>query len=281
MAIIEEGGIKFLDGITGKYIVVESDRIVDYIEYMNKNKIKAIYLCSLYYFNKEADFLQQCNFIERLNITSSSIENYSGLSYLHRLQELSLNEPKGKVDLGNHMDLKSLSVEFNKNIVGMGQLKNIKKLSLWNYRPKSKNLSEISELKDLQELEIIKSSIHSLEGSGNLRNLERLKLGYLNQLSYIDELEKIRESLKVLNFESCKKIVNHEYVACLNNLKELSFNECGNIETIHFIDQMPNLKRFIFMGTNIIDGNLQACARLEYVAFTNKKHFSHKNSDFQ
>lgn len=281
MSIIEADGIKFLDGIAGEYIVVESDRIVDYIEYINKNEVKTIYLCDLYYLNKEVDFLKQCNFIERLNITSSAIENYQGLSYLHRLKELSLNEPKGKVDLGNHMDLKSLSVEFNRNIVGMEQLKNLKKLSLWNYKPKSKNLSEISELKAVQELEVIKSSINSLNGSGNLLNLERLKLGYLNQLSYIDELEKIRERLKVLNFESCKKIVNHEYVACLNNLEELSFNECGNIETINFINKMPNLKRFIFMGTNIIDGNLQSCERLEYVAFTNKKHFSHKNFDFQ
>ena len=94
MIIIEAEGVKFLDGITGKYIVVESNRIVDYIEYINKNKIKAIYLCNLYYFNREVDFLQQCNFIERLNITSSTIENYSGLSCLHRLKELSLNEPK-------------------------------------------------------------------------------------------------------------------------------------------------------------------------------------------
>lgn len=281
MAIIEVEGIKFLDGITGEYIVVESDRIGDYIEYINKNKIKSVYLCNLYYFNKGVDFLRQCNFIERLNITSDTIENYSGLSYLHGLKELSLNEPKGKVDLGNHMDLKSLSVEFNKNIVGMERLKNLNKLSLWNYKPKSKNLIEISELQAVQELEIIKSSINSLNGSGNMLNLERLKLGYLNQLCYIDELERLKERLKVLDFESCKKIVNHEYVACLINLEELSFNECGNIETIKFIDKMPNLKRFIFMGTNIIDGDLQSCERLEYVAFTNKKHFSHKNFDFQ
>lgn len=126
MAIMEAGGVKFLDGITGKYIVVESNRIVDYIGYINKNRIKSIYLCDLYYFNKEVDFLQQCNFVERLNITSNTIENYSGLSCLHRLKELSLNEPKGKVDLGKHTDLKSLSVEFNKNIVGMEQLKKLK-----------------------------------------------------------------------------------------------------------------------------------------------------------
>lgn len=281
MAIIEVEGMKFLGGISGEYIVVESDRIVDYMEYINKNKIKSIYLCNLHYFNKEVDFLQQCNFIERLNITSSAIEDYSGLSYLNSLKELSLNEPKGKVDLGNFIDLKSLSVEFNKNIIGMEQLKKLKKLSLWNYKPKSKNLNEISKLKTIQELEIIRSSINSLNGAGNLLNLERLKLGYLNQLCYIDELEKIKENLKVLDFGSCKKIVNHEYVACLCNLKELSFNECGNIQTINFIEKMPNLKRFIFMGTNIIDGNLDSCERLEYVAFTNKKHFSHKNFDFQ
>lgn len=272
MAIMEAGGIKFLNGITGEYIVVESDRIADYIEYINKKRVKSVYLCNLYYFNKEIDFLKQCDFIERLSITSSAIENYSGLSYLHSLKELSLDEPKGKVDLGNHVGIKSLSVEFNRNIVGMEQLKKLNKLSLWNYRPGSKNLSEISGLKTLQELKIMKSSINSLKGSGNLLNLERLELGYLNQLAYIDELEEIKASLKVLNFESCKKIVNHEYVACLNSLQELSFNECGNIKTIDFIDKMPDLKRFVFMGTNIMDGNLQPCERLEYVAFTSKKH---------
>ncbi len=73
MSIIEVEGIKFLDGIAGEYIVVESDRIVDYIEYINENKVKSIYMCDLYYFNKEVDFLKQCNFVERLNITSSAI----------------------------------------------------------------------------------------------------------------------------------------------------------------------------------------------------------------
>lgn len=281
MAIIEKEGFKFTDGLEGRYIVVESSRITDYIEYINKNKIKAAFLSNLYYFANEIDFLQECNFLEKINITSSSIENYDGLSYLQSLKDLILDESKGKVDLTYHTALKRLSIYHSKNIIGMEQLKGLKELSIWNYKPKSRDLSEISGFNSIKELEIIQSNINSLNGCGNLLNLERLKFAYLSQFRYIDELEKIKKSLRILDFDCCKKIENHEYVMCLNNLEKLSYYKCGNIKTINFISNMPNLKDFVFMGTNVVDGNLKACAGLEYVAFTNKRHFSHKMSDFR
>lgn len=281
MAIIEKEGFKFLDGLQSEYIVVESSRITDYIKYINKNKIKAAFLSNLYYFANGINFLQECNFLEKLSITSSSIENYDGLSYLQSLEDLILEEPKGKVDLTCHTALKRLAADYNKNIIGMEQLKGLKELSLWHYKPKSRDLSGISGLDSIKELEIIQSNINSLNGCGSLLKLERLKFAYLSQFRYIDELEKIKKSLKILDFDCCKKIENHEYVMCLNNLEKLRYYKCGNIKTINFISNMPNLKEFVFMGTNVVDGNLKACAGLEYVAFTNKRHFSHKMSDFR
>lgn len=281
MAIKEIDGFMFLDGLDEKYIAIESNRSNEYIEYIVKNKIKAVYLCNLYFRDKDIDFLKKCEFIEKLNITSTTIEDYQGLHYLRDLRVLSLGGPKAVVDLGYNLSLSELSVDMNKNIVGIDKLKKLRILKLWNYKPKSKDLSEIRMLNSIEELKITDSSIESLNGCGELEKIEKLELNYLKKLYYIDELEKNKNSIKVLEFNSCKNIKNHDYVECLSNLEKLSYNKCGNIETIGFINKMPNLKQFIFMDTNVVDGNLEACTRLEYVAFVNKKHYSHKNRDFK
>lgn len=280
MAIVQIDGFKFLDGLSSEYIVIEGDRINEYIEYIKKKKIEAVYLCDIWYSKTEIDFLKECNFIKKLNINSEYIYNLDGLKYLKNLKELVLYAPKGKVDLKSYEYLEKLSVDYNKNIVGIENLKALKKLSLYKYKPRSRNLVKIGSLDSLKELEIIGSTIDSLDGCENLSKLERLQLSYLNNLCFIDRLEKIKNSLKVLEINNCKKINNFDFVTCLVNLENLSYNECGEIDTIEFIDKMPNLKRFVFMGTNVLDGNMKPCSRLQYVAFTNKKHYSNKCSEF-
>ena len=48
--MIEKDGFLFLDGLDREYIVVESDLLDEYIDYINQQKIKAIYICNLYFF---------------------------------------------------------------------------------------------------------------------------------------------------------------------------------------------------------------------------------------
>lgn len=281
MAIVIKNGMLFLDGLNSDYIVLESDKLDDYIKFINDNKVKAVYLSQLYSFNENLEFFKECEHIEEVNITSSSVVNYDGLKYLKNLKVLLLQEPKGKVDLGINSTLEEVGIEMNKNIFGIDKLKNLKELRVWKYKPKDRDLNDIGRLASLEKLKIIQSSINSLKGCESLVNLKELELGYLSNLYYIDSLEEIKESLKVLEFTSCKKIVNHEYIACLQNLERLIFDKCGEIKTIKFIEKMLKLKYFVFMNTNIVDGDLNPCKGIEYVAFTNKKHYSHKDSDFR
>lgn len=281
MAIVIKNGMLFLDGLNSDYIVLESDKLDDYIKFINDNKVKAVYLSQLYSFNENLEFFKECEHIEEVNITSSSVVNYDGLKYLKNLKVLLLQEPKGKVDLGINSTLEEVGIEMNKNIVGIENLKKIKELRVWKYMPKDGNLNDIGRLISLEKLKVMQSSINSLKGCESLVNLKELELGYLSNLYYIDSLEEIKESLKVLEFTSCKKIVNHEYIACLQNLERLIFDKCGEIKTIKFIEKMLKLKYFVFMNTNIVDGDLNPCKGIEYVAFTNKKHYSHKDSDFR
>ena len=59
-------------------------------------------------------------------------------------------------------------------------------------------------------------------------------------------------------------------------LEELSLTNCGENENIGFIKLMKNLKVFVFIITNVVDGDLSTCIGLRYSGFFDKKHYSHK-----
>lgn len=278
MAIVEKDGFKFLDG---EMIVIEQDRIDDYIDYIIEKQIKSVYVCNLYFRNRDINFFKKIDFIEKININSTGIKNYDVLQCLYNLKSLIIEDPEGIVNLDHNMSLEELTIRMNKNVKGLDKLKNIKRLCLYWYNPKSKSLIELKEMSKLEELQIVGSSIESFKGCVHLKSLKKIELNYMRKLQYIDELEKLNNTLKILKFNCCKKIINHEYVVCLSNLEKLSFDECSDIKSIAFIKKMPNLKWFVFMNTNICDGNIDYCKGLEYVAFTNKRHFSHKLNDFR
>ena len=52
---------------------------------------------------------------------------------------------------------------------------------------------------------------------------------------------------------------------------------CPDIPTIKFVKEMPQLKSFIFLDTNVIDGDMNPLLDLEYVGYTDKKHFNFKS----
>ena len=153
---------------------------------------------------------------------------------------------------------------------------NLKHLYLRKYSPTTKDLTELSELKTLEQLYIIQSPINSIKGVGELKKLRELELSYVPKLEMLTDLENIADSLEVLFMQNCKNLKNHEYAKKLQKLKTLVYLSCGEIPTIKFIDQMPNLVDFRFSRTNVVDGNLTPCLRLDYTAFDNKKHYSHK-----
>lgn len=284
MAIFEKDGLKFLDGLSSDYIVIESSCMEKYISYINNQKVKAVYLCNLYFNLDNIDFFKDCNSIEKLNLNCSSIDNYNGLYYLQNLKELMLSESRKvvDVDLERIPQLEILSIDMkNKSITGLDKIEHLKKLDLCHYNPKSRDLTGLQLRSAISSLSLVQSSIETLKGCEKFINLEHLECFYLPKLYDIGDIQNNRKTLKILRFEVCKKIVNHEQVAKLCELKQLTFCNCGDIESIEFIDEMPQLQVFVFLKTNIIDGNLYPCERLDYVAFTNKKHYSHKGSDFK
>lgn len=263
MAIVEVDGFQFLDK---EAIAIEQDRIEEYLKYIIEKQIKSIYLCNLYFRDDKIDFLEKVDFIEKLLITSTGIKDFSTLQRLKNLKVLSITEPEATVDLNGMDNLVELGIDMKKQVKGISSLKNLKVLRIYKFNPKGKDCNELSELESLEELKITGSNIESFRGLNSLVHLKKMELTYLRKMNYIDELDNLSSSLRILEFDCCKKIINHEYVSCLSNLEKLAFNECGEMSSIQFIEQLKNLKSFVFLKTKVRDGNLEPCEKLEYTA---------------
>ncbi|MDP4146932.1 MAG: hypothetical protein Q8936_21075 [Bacillota bacterium] len=265
-----------INNIEEESITISSNEIHEQIDYINNNNIRSIYINDTGYKSNEIDFLKLCPNVEKVNIYSYQITNFSGLYNLEKLKVLYLDEAKGEIDLSRFKKLEEFRGVHNKYILGLGECKSLKIVSLSKYKPKNKDLDELTNLENIEFLELIQGQITSLKGVGSLKKLTKLEFNRIYKLEIIDELEKNNESLKILKFECCKKIKNHNYVTLLKNLEILSFNNCGDIPSVGFIKELPKLRQFIFVDTNVVDGDLSPCVGLEYSGFFDKKHYSHK-----
>ena len=154
MSIIEKENMKFLDGLNKDYIVIESDRINEYIDYIKVNEIKSIYFCHSYYREQNLDLLKELIFIENINIGSETIIDFTGLYCLKNLKTLLIREINGKLDFNFLTSIENLTISINKNFLNWNQLSNLKELNLYKYNPKSKNLQELKNFKKLKNLQL-------------------------------------------------------------------------------------------------------------------------------
>ncbi|MFI8708990.1 hypothetical protein ACIGHG_18340 [Bacillus sp. NPDC077411] len=92
----------------------------------------------------------------------------------------------------------------------------------------------------------------------------------------IEDLKYVSGKLVNLQIEKCKNIEHFCDIQYLESLEVLRLLDCGDIPTICFIQKLKNLKCFSFVGSNVVDGNLDFCEGIDVVSFIDKKHYSHK-----
>ena len=130
----------------------------------------------------------------------------------------------------------------------------------------------------IMDLKVVESNIETLSGVKNLINLKQITLSHCKKLMDIQELSNCSNLFK-LEIDSCKGIKDFECLRKLKNLEALVISNCGNIPSIKFIDDMPKLRFFSFVDTNVVDGDLTPCMRLDYAGTMNKRHYNIKAED--
>ncbi len=262
------------DGITvliGKHNVQES------IQYIQTNHVKSVEI-TYSYEESQIDFLSECPSIESLSLQGPNVKNLSGLYHLKSLKALAIDDavPSLTIDFSQLTTLEEIYGTLPPKAVAINSLSNLKKMQIWGYKPKEKNLEGFTSLQSLTDLELIRSNITSLEGIQGLKKLSRLALFRMRALTDIEAIRYLSENLTKLQIEAAKKIQDFSPIGKIQSLESLSLNDCGTIPSIRFTKHLPRLRSLVFAESTIVDGDVSPCIGLEYVYFTEKKHYSHR-----
>ncbi len=156
-------------------------------------------------------------------------------------------------------------------------------LDVRSFNPKSRSLSELPHAPKLQKLNIVLTNITDFKGIEKFLDIREIDISYCRSLCSFAGLEAVSENITSISVENAGKLCGYEELAKFPRLEKICFANCGKIDSIDFILKMHSLKHFVFMKTDVCDSDLSPLVnhepKLEYAAFSDKKHFSHKLTD--
>ena len=157
----------------------------------------------------------------------------------------------------------------------------LRALSLSHYAPASGDLTGLPAIPKLEDLDLVQSRNLTLSGVNRFPGLKRMTIAYFPRLVDLSPLIAFADgALEVLEFANCPNLTHHDQVKVIQSLRRLAFNKCGEIPSLRFLDDFLALESFSFVDTNILDGDLTPCLRLQFAGFLDKRHYSHRSSDF-
>jgi hypothetical protein len=206
MAIEIIDSFKIIASEKGLALGVESDRLEQCMQYAIKQGINRIFIHSYDGYKLEnVNFLQEYNFFTGVSITDELIE-ISGIHNLKDLKYLSLSNGKQVVDLTRFPYLEECTIDWNNKITGLDVLNRIKRLSIWKFKPKSKDFVNLSGCKNVEYLHVTQSDIESFNEISSLGLLNHFEGHYLSKLETLNGIEMISSHLKLLILDYCRKL---------------------------------------------------------------------------
>jgi protein phosphatase 1 regulatory subunit 7 len=264
---------------------IDSDHMESCIDHFVRNKLHGIVVSPLDGFKlSDLAFLTRLQPVEHLVVLHADMIDVSAINGLPLLRNLQMTgKPKQRINMVSLPALRELNVQWWPAIGLDGPLPQLRVLNLRGYRSKVEGVSGLPSLPDLQDLELVQSPILSLAGIDRFPGLKRLACHYLPKLRHIAPVGAAfrDKGLTNVEFGHCPQIADHDDVRAIRSMKVLWFNHCGKIPSLRFLDALPELEDFRFVGTEVLDGDLNPCLRLRSVGFLDKKTYSHRNLDFE
>ena len=274
---MEKSKLRIRNDEDGTTVFIDKDNVQESVQYIQIYQIKSVAV-TYDYEESQIDFLRECPTVESLSLEGPSVKSLSGIYHLKALKDLVINDTSRSLalDFSQLTSLERIVGTLPPKAVGIGSLINLKKMQIWGYKSKGKNLKEFTDMKALVDLELINSNITSLEGIQGLQKLSDLGLFRIRALTDIEAIQHLSENLTYLHIEGAKNVEDFSPLGKVESLEHIMLNNCGMIPSIRFIKQLPYLKGMQFWDSTIVDGDVSPCIELEHIAFTNKKHYSHR-----
>lgn len=191
--------------------------------------------------------------ISRLDFSNKNIEKIKGLEKFENLTELKLHDNKIE-DISEIKKLSKLEIlDLSNNAIKddqikvLGNISSLKELYLKNNK-RITNVADIDKLNNLTILDLEENKINTINGLGNLKKLEELRLSN-NEIQSISELKEC-SNIKILklannNISDMSDVIDMELLEDL----DLSGNEIENVinlERLHSLDKLDITKQSIY-----------------------------------
>ena len=278
----KSNGFATYDDIFGKCLHIkclhiDSSRLDECLKYMYENNIKHIDINDLYYKEKDISFLNDLkDYLEGLRIDARGYR-YDVINKLHLLKILAVEDNKQDVvDFSNFPDLEECrEFYFSKRLVNIESCKKLRYLRALKYKPKSGDFSELPFIPSLEVLKLLYLTPTSFKGIERFAHLKNIMLYRAHKLESLDDLVSLADVLEEFELNGKTKIFDYQALGKLRVIKRVFLNNVGDIKDLSFLETMPSLNHFVFSRSNVVDGDLSYCKKVNgWVAFTDKKHYS-------
>ena len=192
---------------------------------------------------------------------------------LDKLQLLVLGKERVPVDFSAFPHLLELSTDWKPSDVLPKANCDLERLSLWGFKPKSRDLQSLPAYKNLTYLKLTQGSVEALDGVEKYGSLVEAEFAYLRQLKKLAAIGSC--GVETLDFEACRKIEDFVSLAKCPRLKLLRYTNCGSLPSLAPLKDFKALENFRFVTTNILDGDMSPLLELKSAGFLMKRHYSH------
>jgi len=230
----------------------------------------------------DISFLSDLTFLKGLWVTPRRPLDTGPINNLHSLVYLKVSGPcGGTVDFGNFPQLRYCYVEWWRGVESVLQCKSLERA--YFDRCKIRESHRFKDLANLQRLVIGNGPLREVVHLDNLRNIDYLGLYYLRNLESLQGIENLHR-LNYLDIAGCRRLKRLDEIAGLPALEFCNLSDNGTFESLKPLRGMKSLKQLLFYGTTkILDGDmtvLNTLPNLNRVSFANRRHYSHRASDF-
>jgi hypothetical protein len=268
----EKSGV---DSILGDRLIIDSGRIGEICDYVNKHKIKSVTINSAYFKLANLDFLNDIPFVEGIFIVHEDLD-LSILNSLRNLRVLRIGETDTAIDFKNFPNLEVLGATYNEFIVNVSSCKKL--FWLWFDEFREDSLQKISALSMLEYLNLYKTTIRNLEGFSLLTKVKEVHIDAAPRLESCAGISESNSNLAVVDIYNAKKLSDYRAIGNTSTIKKIFFTKTGDIPNLSFLNNLPDIESVV-IGSKILDGDTSYLQKVPNVNFKDFPHYSHKLKD--
>jgi len=227
----------------------------------------------------DLSFLKDFPLLLYLEIIDQKNVNTRYLDGLDNLRGLRLHTPGAGIDFACFPMLEVFVGDWHPENRNLDQSRELRRLHIWRFNPRSMDLSDLGNSVRLEELNIVQTNIASLTGVERLEDLRYLEIDYSPKLESLDALRSGDSGIRELSLSNAKAIRSYLPLASVRYLRRLKLSRCAPMSNLKWMRGLDELDMFTFAETNVEDGDLSpllSLPKLRDVGTMDKRHYNYK-----